>query len=827
MKKYIFALMFIFLFGAQAAAVTQKPCDLTFTPRAGGKFIYFNNPEAITNEWLADTSNETPRYLMNNADLGPDYYSLYISVINHTGPRENYRLLDKGFDIEVDVQITAKEDTTLTIHKTAFETPKLRSFLDEGVLTTVEDSYGHLNACAQLLGQDIHQLKSAIVYKTKEQHPVKVRLKQGETIWLSSYIEDYAPVAFRRTMFLAGDVEVHTGMVDMHVAALRSTGTVGDRSHMAENPAFGEYIRDRMHKGVADNLPVVDAYLQYEVDQYNNEGTYLPVKIYNQYYPEGHQMTEWVTHINPQADNFYGQFGTESDLMVLKYKDPSKLLYYGKDVPEAERDDVWVFDAFHSDTIGYDGLVTGYEPDGYRPNYPLSIERDNIGYSCSLGNFGVTTTYHISINNNSYKPRYWKYNMLSSSNAIVMVQDGAGNLLQPVVSKGPTEDVVSDMMACVELAPMQVTELVLSVILPVNQFGGIRNSMYISDTPRELEFTADERSPVPRKIVVSNLKERLKSAPERTQKLFAGNEGNYEFVETVDGYMARWNRWDGYPAYYSPYRELAGALIFLSDSFKVYNTHTFPALAVEASYAKGHYYVRTADGNCYYSADAIDWLPYGEKQLPRDNGSAFAAVAASGRQFLTQDGKTFLPVEYQGDTPLYIERLADLYYYTVDNTIYTSPDGVYWTPYTAAGQIETVERTAGGLLINGQELWQIPAAAQTVIVRVGNTVLGFDSPPVIENGRTLVPMRFIFEALGLAVQWDQETQTAVASDGARGCSFTVDSAQAVINGAPYTLDAPARLRDGRTLVPLRVLAEGLGYTVDWDGEQRIATVQNG
>lgn len=826
MKKYIIALFLILLSAAPAQAVTQQPCDLVFTPRAGGKFIYFNNPEAVTNEWLADTSNENPKYLMNNEDLGPDYYSLYISVINHTGPREMYTLLDKGFDIEVDVQITAKEDATFVVHKTAFETPQLHNYLDDGVLTAEEDSYAHLNACARMLGEDIYQLKSAIVYEAGEpQEPVTVELKKGETVWLSSFVENYSPVVFRRTMFLAGEVEVQTGVVDMNIAALRSTGTVGDRSHMAAEPAFGEYVRDRMFKGVADNLPIVDTWLEYEVDQYNSEGTYLPVKIYNQYNPDGYQMTEWVTHLNPQADGSYGKYAAESDLMVFKYKDASKLLYYGPNIPEEERDDVWVFDAYHSDTIGYDGLVTGLEEADYLPNYPLSTERDNTGFSCSVGNFGVATTYHISINNNSYMTRYWKYNMRSASNAIVIVRDGEGNLLQPVVSKGATDDMVSDMMACVELLPMQVTEVELTVILPVNQFGGIRNSMYISDTPRELEFAAEEREQIPRKLVGGDVAVRLKDAPPQTQTFFAGNENNYEFIETGDGYMARWRMWDGLPGYYSPYRELAGAVVFLDKELNIQSQYLFPALTLEASYARGRYYVRTADGAAYWSADGAQWQPYEGKQLPRDNGGAFAAVVADGAEYLTPDGETFLPVEYQGAAPGYIEALGGVYYYTEGDTLYTSRDGVYWSPYTVGGPVETVQYVDGYLVINGREALELPQGEGSVLVFAGGTALGFDSLPVVENGRTLVPMRLIFEQLGMQVEWDQETQTAAAAGGGQSCSFTVDSAAAQVNGQEYALDVPARLIDGRVLVPVRVLAEGLGYNVDWDGENRTVSIQ--
>lgn len=560
-------LLFIFLFvfcASAAGAAALEPQDIIFTPRSGGKFIYCNNPEAITSEWLADITCENPKYLMNNADLGPDVYSIYVSHINHTGPMENYKLLDKGFDIEVDVAFIAKEDTALVIRKTAFETPQIRRYYQDGAITPIEDNYGSLNACAEMLGHDIRELNSDIIYQTKEQTPVTRQVRKGETVWLSEFIDNYKPVAFRKTMHMAAEAEILSGKMDINIAALRSAdGKLRDRSHVAKKPAFGGYVRDRMHKGIVDSLPIVDASLSYKIDDSHEEGTHLPVMVYNQYMPGGYKATEWCTHLNPQDDALFRRVAVESDLLSYHYRDDSKLNYYGENVPNEERDNVYKFDAFHSDTIGYDGIVTGYQPEDYIPNYSLSTELANFGYCCSIGNYGVETKYHMSIENAGSYTRYLKYNMTTSSNTIVMVEDKDGNLLQPVISRGQTDKLTMETVACVELPPQTITEFVITVLLPVNQFGGLRNSMYIAEKGYDLQFKTDKRLLVPENVIISDIDELLTRSDQKTRDAFAGNAHNYVITKTKTGYMARWSPWDGFPNYYYIYRELASGIYFL------------------------------------------------------------------------------------------------------------------------------------------------------------------------------------------------------------------------------------------------------------------------
>ncbi len=95
--------------------------------------------------------------------------------------------------------------------------------------------------------------------------------------------------------------------------------------------------------------------------------------------------------------------------------------------------------------------------------------------------------------------------------------------------------------------------------------------------------------------------------------------------------------------------------------------------------------------------------------------------------------------------------------------------------------------------------------------------LGFEQPPKIEYGTTLVPMRAIFEELGANVTWNQKTKGISASKGSTKISLTLNQKTAKVNGKTVTLTVPPKAINGHTLVPLRFVSEALGADVKWDG----------
>lgn len=117
-----------------------------------------------------------------------------------------------------------------------------------------------------------------------------------------------------------------------------------------------------------------------------------------------------------------------------------------------------------------------------------------------------------------------------------------------------------------------------------------------------------------------------------------------------------------------------------------------------------------------------------------------------------------------------------------------------------------------------------PATADDITVLLNGNVIEFDVAPIIENDRTLVPLRAIFEALGAQVEWDGTTETVISAKGDDTCIFQIGNDKMFVNGEAKTLDVAAKIVDDRTLIPLRAVSEAYNCTVDWNGETRTVTI---
>ncbi len=99
-----------------------------------------------------------------------------------------------------------------------------------------------------------------------------------------------------------------------------------------------------------------------------------------------------------------------------------------------------------------------------------------------------------------------------------------------------------------------------------------------------------------------------------------------------------------------------------------------------------------------------------------------------------------------------------------------------------------------------------------------------DAAPIIRNSRTMLPVRFVAENLGATVGWDAETQTVTVSGDGVSVEIVIGKAFAKVNGENVVLDSPAFIENSRTYLPVRVVAENLGATVAWDDSTKTATL---
>lgn len=121
-------------------------------------------------------------------------------------------------------------------------------------------------------------------------------------------------------------------------------------------------------------------------------------------------------------------------------------------------------------------------------------------------------------------------------------------------------------------------------------------------------------------------------------------------------------------------------------------------------------------------------------------------------------------------------------------------------------------------------LLPVYSAENPIRVTFNGNYIEFDQPPVAINGRVLVPVRKIFEAMGATVDYDWKTKQVTGKQGDLVITLKIDSNLAYVNGKKITLDVPAKAINGRTLVPARFIAESLGAQVNWNGTNRTVEI---
>ncbi len=103
-----------------------------------------------------------------------------------------------------------------------------------------------------------------------------------------------------------------------------------------------------------------------------------------------------------------------------------------------------------------------------------------------------------------------------------------------------------------------------------------------------------------------------------------------------------------------------------------------------------------------------------------------------------------------------------------------------------------------------------------ISITIDGTPLAMDQPPILQNGRVLAPVRAIFEGLGATVYWNEDMQMVTGVLGTRIIQLVIDNHIAMVNGRSTQLDVPPCVIGDRTLVPVRFISESLGVDVQWD-----------
>jgi Copper amine oxidase N-terminal domain len=141
-----------------------------------------------------------------------------------------------------------------------------------------------------------------------------------------------------------------------------------------------------------------------------------------------------------------------------------------------------------------------------------------------------------------------------------------------------------------------------------------------------------------------------------------------------------------------------------------------------------------------------------------------------------------------------------------------------------------------GMVIDGKRVkLDIPSCEEAkknrVLVRVNGkylqTVFGTGADPFIENGRTMIPLKALADAFGFEVNWEQSEQKITLKKDNKIIVMYIGKSDMLVDGKKVLLEeAVPMIKNKLTFLPVRQLAEILGVKVDWDGKTRTATFTN-
>jgi predicted secreted protein len=127
----------------------------------------------------------------------------------------------------------------------------------------------------------------------------------------------------------------------------------------------------------------------------------------------------------------------------------------------------------------------------------------------------------------------------------------------------------------------------------------------------------------------------------------------------------------------------------------------------------------------------------------------------------------------------------------------------------------------------------------SIAFSIGNPVFtingvksSFDTPPVIRNGRTLLPIRPLIESLNGFVSWSPSERKVTVNFGDKNIEFWIGKPQAIVNGVEVPIDpdnpkVSPEIINGRTMLPIRFIGESLGFNVNWDENSKTVTITVG
>jgi hypothetical protein len=216
-----------------------------------------------------------------------------------------------------------------------------------------------------------------------------------------------------------------------------------------------------------------------------------------------------------------------------------------------------------------------------------------------------------------------------------------------------------------------------------------------------------------------------------------------------------------------------------------------------------------AGANVTLSLDrlGVSDIPQAQRREVRGSDVIFSITALSGNQLITNfDGSLTISVPYTGPTPAAVWYLNPVGSLEKRDSVFDSATGLI-----------TFTTNHLSMFVVGLDGMRIRLTIGSTTYVVDGETKEMDVAPEIVGDRTMVPLRFVAEALGAEVGWNPDTRTAgVELDGA--------NIFVTIGELGPGMDVPAMISNSRTMVPLRFVTESLGCLVDWNAEARTVDI---
>ncbi len=262
----------------------------------------------------------------------------------------------------------------------------------------------------------------------------------------------------------------------------------------------------------------------------------------------------------------------------------------------------------------------------------------------------------------------------------------------------------------------------------------------------------------------------------------------------------------------------------------------------------GQYYTRGAYGFFAISENLIDWEiktgvrqqlevlgeNYGIEDIIYDNNTYKLWVMDFG------NSSSYKPSEYYCIETNDFENFTVKELFSEAESVYNYEDGVYrvignsvvhesnnltdWKVEEKTFDEDTILYNKN-FRLDANAMFKLIKNNDDIIVNYNNEFLEFTVKPTVVDGRTMIPLRDIGSNFGYDIEWVDETQSIILSDGVNNVVMQIDLREVYVNDQLHEIDIPPTLIENRTYVPVRAILEAFDKSVSWDGDLKVITIQ--